>query len=312
MELDTELEDGSKEVREHGIDLEGEGNFEAKMKGHKSNTDARIGLVTKKFKLAEADALKNKEAADSALKIAEESKADNVKLAGMVEKLIGEVADFKKVADHSADVKPKDDPAAKAMTDMIDSLNAQFQDAVKSEDFGKALVLGNQITNLRLSSLNKPAINADDIVERVAKRVKDSLPAVEPKVNPTFEKWVSDNDWYGTNKEATEFAEDLGLRLSKSGKYKASDAGDYKKLLAEVKQRTEKAFDGEIKKSAASDGDRMNFNSVENGDYGDKLPGSNGGNKSLTKDEIELALRYGIKPEHLSVYAKTIGKEYKN
>lgn len=121
---------------------------------------------------------------------------------------------FEALQEHLAAIR------ASRAEDKISSLQEKKKSAVEVGDVEAVSAIDKEIDKVR------------------DEKTKAAAPATQG--NAAFEAFQEENSWYGEDKDMTEYAEFIGERMAKSGKYKT-----YEELYADIAKKVVERFPGE-------------------------------------------------------------------
>ena len=111
----------------------------------------------------------------------------------------------------------------KNVSKSLDYLKEHYQ-KVKETEYNRAIAdLNAQRKAAKKEGNNSLEVDIEDAVERVTKERDEFLDEVqamnvpEPTVSPVFEQWLTKNSWYKNTTSMRLYADDLGVKLHKSG-----------------------------------------------------------------------------------------------
>jgi hypothetical protein len=148
-----------------------------------------------------------------------------------------------------------------------------------------------QAKNFKLPSLQEEEINVQ------SQQIDQGQPRAEPKHDPKLEKWLDDNDWYGTNKVMTAAALAIHDDLVQDGYRPGSDA-----YYAELDKTVRKTFSGYFSESENSNKEKSEPAPTKPSTVVAPASRSTASNKvKLKASQVSLAKKLGVSPEQYAL-----------
>jgi hypothetical protein len=189
--------------------------------------------------------------------------------------------------------------AKKVVANEMEQAKRKFKDAYESGDADALTAAQEEMTMVKMKVERVNNFRPAPLPEEKPVVQPQQVQLQEAPVDPKLKSWLSENDWYGSNKRMTAYA--LGMHEDLVGEGVRAGSDDYyKKIDAEMRTRFPDVFESE--KPGDAPPPRTQKSSVVAPATRSTAPRK----VVLTKSQVEIAKRLGVP---LELYARKVAEE---
>ena len=189
--------------------------------------------------------------------------------------------------------------AKKVVANELEQVKRKFKEAYESGDADALTAAQEEMTAIKLKAERVNNFRPAPLPEEKPVVQPQQVQPQEAPVDPKLKSWLSENEWYGSNKRMTAYALGMHEDLVSEGVRAGSD-DYYKRIDAEMRTRFPDVFESEKPEDAPPP--RTQKSNVVAPATRSTAPRK----VVLTKSQVEIAKRLGVP---LELYARKVAEE---